>query len=140
MSERTVYGSHRFYVELDNMTEATFSECTGLQAEIEIFEWEEGGLNEYKHRLPGRTKYPNLVLKRGIVTKALWDWFYDCVQGKVVRSGLSVILNGYAGADPLRWDIIEAVPVKWVGPNFKSGANEAAVETLELAHHGFKRA
>jgi phage tail-like protein len=79
------------------------------------------------------------VLKRGIVTKVLWDWFYDCIQGKVVRSGLSVILNGYAGIDPMRWDLIEAVPVKWVGPNFKSGANEAAVETLELAHHGFIR-
>ena len=139
MSERIVYSSYRFYVEIEKITEATFSECTGLQAEIEIFEWEEGGLNEYKHRLPGRAKYPNLVLKRGIATKGLWDWFYGCVQGKVERHDLSVVLCGYAGVEEVRWNIADAVPVKWVGPNFKTGANEAAVETLELAHHGLKR-
>jgi phage tail-like protein len=139
MVKRDVYSVYRFCVEIEGLTEATFSECTGLQAEIEIFEWEEGGLNEYKHRLPGRTKYSNLTLKHGIATKELWDWCYDCIQGKVQRRGLSVILYGYDAMPKVRWDVTGALPIKWAGPTFKSGAAEAAVETLELAHHGFKR-
>ena len=138
-TDRLVYGSYRFYVEIDTISEGTFSECTGLQAETEIFEWEEGGLNEYKHRLPGRTKYTNLVLKRGVATAKLWEWYAGVISGDIKRYNLSVVLNGYGDSPAIRWNVNEAVPVKWVGPTFKSGSTEAAVETLELAHHGFKR-
>lgn len=139
MATRDVYSAYRFGVEIESLTEATFSECSGLQAEIEIFEWEEGGQNEFRHRLPGRAKYPNLVLKRGMATKDLWDWYYGCVQGKVARRTLSIVLYGYDSMAAVRWEISGAVPIKWAGPTFKTGANEAAVETLELAHHGLKR-
>lgn len=138
-SERQVYSAYRFFVEIEGITEATFSECGGLQAETEVFEWEEGGLNEFKHRLPGRTKYSNLVLKRGIATAKLWEWYAEAIQGKVQRRSLSVILHGYAGMPEVRWNITAAYPTKWAGPTLKSGATEAAIETLELAHHGLKR-
>jgi len=139
MNRRGVYTTERFLVEMKGVTEGSFSECSGLQVETEIFEWEEGGLNEYKHRLPGRIKYVNLVLKRGVATGDLWDWFSSCMQGKVKRHDLSLVLCGYDGLPGVRWDIRDAFPVKWVGPTFKSSASEAAVETLELAHHGLKR-
>lgn len=138
-AQRQVYSAYRFFVEIEGITEASFSECGGLQAETEIFEWEEGGLNEYKHRLPGRTKYPNLSLKRGVATANLWTWYYEGVQGKVKRRTLAVILYGYSGMPEVRWNISGAIPVKWVGPTFKSGSTEVAIETLELAHHGLKR-
>lgn len=139
-TRQQIYSTYRFGVEIEGLTEATFSECAGLQAETEIFEWEEGGQNEYKLRLPGRAKYSNLTLKRGIATGALWQWYYDGTRGRVQRRDLSVILYGYTGMAEMRWNINGAIPVKWSGPIFKTGANEAAVETLELAYHGFKRA
>lgn len=139
MTQRQVYSAYRFFVEIESITEATFSECGGLQVETEIFEWEEGGENGFKHRLPGRTKYSNLVLKRGIATHKLWEWYHDLIGGKIERRTLAVILYGYTGMPEVRWNIEEAIPVKWAGPSFKSGATEAAVETMELAHHGFKR-
>lgn len=134
-----LYGVHRFLVEIDGLTEATFSECSGLQAETEIFEWEEGGLNAFRHRLPGRTKYGNLVLKRGIATPKLWEWYHDVIEGNVLRRSVGLVLYGYAGSADIRWTVDHALPVKWVGPTLKSGATEAAVETLELAHHGIER-
>ena len=137
--KRHVYSSYRFGIEIESLTEATFSECTGLQVEFEIFEWEEGGLNEYRHRLPGRAKYTNLVLKRGIASEKLWQWCDKVLHGNVERCDLSIMLYGYDQLPEMRWNITGAFPVKWVGPSFKSGATDAAMETLELAHHGFSR-
>jgi phage tail-like protein len=138
---RDVYATYRFWVELKGITEAAFAECTGLQAETEVFEWEEGGLNEYRHRLPGRTKFPNLTLKRGIAKSDLWEWYHGVLTGtKIQRHDFSIILVGYAGMNEARWNIFGALPIKWIGPTFKSGANEAAVETIELVHNGFERA
>jgi phage tail-like protein len=141
MTTRNVYSTYRFWVEIDGLNEAAFSECSGLQVETEIFEWEEGGLNSYKHRFPGRTKFVNLVLKRGIATNNLWEWYDSVVQGKnMKRRNLSVVLYGYAGIAEVRWTVSDALPIKWVGPTLKTGASETAVETLELLHHGLKRA
>ena len=38
----------------------------------------------------------------------------------------------------MRWDFVEAYPVKWVGPQFQASGNAVAIETLELAHRGMK--
>src|SRR5690349_2935179 len=138
MTDRNdIYSTYRFWVEIDSINVAGFTECSGLQVETEIFEWEEGGCNNYKHRLPGRTKFSNLVLKRGIATVDLWNWYQDCINGNIDRRHLSVVLYGYAGMPEIRWNIIEALPVKWVGPTFKTGATEAAVQSMDLMHHGF---
>ena len=136
-----IYTACRFWVEFKGVTEGAFSECSGLQVETEVFEWEEGGLNEYKHRLLGRRKYSNIVLKRGIASKELLDWYCKCqVSGELKRLQLSIVLLGYTGSPELRWNVVGAAPVKWVGPTFKSGSTEVAVETLELAHHGLSLA
>ncbi len=134
-----VYSAYRFGVEIDKLAEAMFSECSGLQAETELFEWEEGGVNTFKHRLVVRTKYPNLVLKRGVASMELWNWYQSVIQGHPDRRDLSIILYGYAGEHELRWKIQGAIPVKWSGPSFKSGSTEVALETLELVHQGFER-
>jgi phage tail-like protein len=145
MAQRDVYPTYRFWVEIDSVTEATFSECSGLQAETEVVEWEEGGENTFRHRFLGRTKYPNLVLKRGVASAELWTWYDTIVHGSIKegalkRRNLSVVLYGYGGMAQVRWNIEGALIVKWAGPTLKTGANETAVETIELAHHGLKRA
>jgi phage tail-like protein len=141
MATRNVYSAYRFWVEIDGITEAAFSECSGLSVETEIFEWEEGGLNSHKVRLPGRAKFPNLVLKRGIATANLWEWYAESLKPtpKLKRRTLSVILYGYAGVKEVRWNLTNALPIKWAGPTFKTGSSEAAVETMELIHDGFTR-
>ena len=66
---------------------------------------------------------------------------YKVITGeKFERHEVGIVLIGYTGMAEARWDITEALPIKWSGPAFKSGSGEAAVETLELIHHGFKRA
>jgi phage tail-like protein len=131
------YLTSHFYVEIQGIEQASFAECSGLSIETEVFEYQEGGLNEYVHRLPGRSKVSNVTLKRGITESTeLWDWYRDVVQGKIERKNLSIVQYDLEGNEVMRWAFIDAYPVKWSGPSFKADANAITIETLELAHRG----
>jgi len=134
----------KFWVEIDGIASAFFTECNGLSAETELLEYPEGGLNDYYHKLPGRTKFTNITLKRGWVeTDLLWKWYAKTIAGQVVTKAVSIILyenKSQSTAQPkARWDLVSAFPVKWQGPEFRSDSNAVAVETLEIAHSGFQR-
>ncbi len=135
------YVSFRFRIEFDNVIAGGFSECSGLQVETEVEEHREGGLNEFSHKLPKGTKYGTVTLKRGFVDAAdLWDWNENVIAGKSKqRKNLSIILLDSLGNDKIRWDVREALPVKWNSSEFKADGNTVMVETLELVHHGFVR-
>jgi len=130
--------THSFSVEIGHIQHALFSEFSGLQAEVEVFSYEEGGCNDYVHRLPGRTKESsNITLKRGVAyTDELWQWFLAVMNGLVVRQNISVVLYDAAHVPVKRWNFLRAYPVKWGGPTFKAGENAISIETLELAHEG----
>ena len=133
-----VFPAYRFYVELDNKKEAVFTEVTGLQIEMEVLEYAEGGNNGFVYRLPGRTKVGNVTFKRGLVTSnAFFDWCLEVASGKVTRRNVSVVMYDVGGREVRRWSFVGAYPVRWVGPQL-STAPEAAIETLELAHNGLQ--
>ena len=128
----------RFWIQIDGIEIAGFSECSGLNFETEVFEYAEGGLNTYTHKLPVRTKYSNLVLKRGMdLGQDLYRWYTSTIGGNMTRKNVSIILYGPKGGDPVKqWDFQGAYPVKWSGPDLRTDAGAVAVETLEIAHHG----
>ncbi|NTU41453.1 MAG: phage tail protein [Nitrospirales bacterium] len=131
------YRSFRFRMEIDGITVAHFSEISGLQAETDTEPYEEGGVNDFVHQLPGRTKYPHLTLKRGITdADELWQWHQAVVSGRFTRRNGSIILLNAAGEDTWRWNFSRAFPVKWTGPDLKSDSGVVAFETVELAHNG----
>ncbi len=137
MTDNGPLASFRFVVEAGGTAVATFTECSGLQAEVEVVTYEEGGRNDYVHRLPGRAKFSNITLKRGLMeTDDLWAWFEGVVNGKVVRRNVSIILYDSEHNEVRRWNLVEAYPVKWVGPAFNTGSSAVSIETLELAHEG----
>ena len=72
------YLVHRFAIEVEGVLLAGFGELSGLQAQTEVFEYKEGGLNTYTHKLPTRTSYGNITLKWGATdSNDLWDWYED---------------------------------------------------------------
>ncbi|MBV8113648.1 MAG: phage tail protein [Silvibacterium sp.] len=127
-----------FAVEISGMLVAGFSEVSGLQAEIEVQEYREGGVNGYVHKRAGPVKYAsNLTLKKGITDSTeLWSWYRDVMNGRIQRKPVDVVLMNSAGEEWRRWKLQNAYPVKWTGPDMKAAASEVAVETLELAHEG----
>jgi phage tail-like protein len=129
------YMSFKFTVEIDNITVAGFSEVTGLAFETETETVEEGGVNDYVHILPKRTKRQNIVLKHGITDKYdLWNWYQDVVKGKFERKNGSIVLQDVDKNEKRRWNFFRAYPVKWTGPELKADSSTVAFETIELVH------
>lgn len=132
----------RFAVEIDSILVASFKECSGLNGEIQVETFREGGLNDYEHKLPGLAKYGNLTLKSGVASAMdFWKWFYKTTMGTIERKQVSVILYNHGRDDGklgegMRWNLLNAFPVKWEGPTFSASDTSVVVQTLELAHHG----
>ena len=129
--------SVRFYIQIDGINKAVFTEADGLQIEVDVTEYQEGGNNGFVHRLPGRVKVGNLTLKRGIIqSNEFYQWQTDIAQGKITRRNISLIMYDVDGSELLRWNLIKAYPVRWIGPSFRLDQAVVGLETLELAHAG----
>lgn len=117
-----------------------FSDVSGLNVEVTEEEVREGGENRYVHKLPGRAKYTNVVLKRGLlVDTGLRDWILDTVQTLTVVPVTVWIKLLDAEHAPLRtWTLIGCWPVKWTVGDFSAQQSALAVESLELAYTRFK--
>lgn len=137
------YGSFDFLVEIDGITRAGFQEVSGLDSAIDVTEYREGGDNITTRKLPGRTKFSNITLKWGSTDDAeLMNWHKDWVEGLpgAKRKNGSIVLQDRQGNEKIRWNFFNAWPVKWTGPSLNAKGNDVAIETLELAHEGVRRA
>ncbi len=110
--------------------------CSGLKLGFDVLEYQEGGNNDFVHRLPGGLHYPNLVLSRGLTREdVLLKWFY-ATHTKAERKEITLTLST---ADAERtWTFADAFPVEWTGPQIDSSGADIATETLEIAHGGLK--
>lgn len=136
MTQEAVPAS-RFYLEIASVVEAVFTEVSGLQLEMETQDVEEGGVNGFTRRVPGRVKVSNLTLKRGMTrSNDFLKWFMSTGPGAVDRRNISLVLYDVQGEKLASWHFQNAYPVKWVGPQFTADGNAVAVETVELAHEG----
>jgi phage tail-like protein len=130
----------RFEVRLDDLPVAGFSECSGLQLETEVQDYAEGGLNSYVRKFPTRTKQTNITLKRGIVDRDLWNWYWELTQGRVRFRNGSIVVRDPSGEEAvMEWQFRQAFPCKWTGPELNAAQSNVAVETLELCHQGLER-
>ena len=121
--------------------DSQFQEVSGLTAEIGVEELTVGGENKFTYRLPSRSKYSNLILKRGMLKDSqLIDWFTDAIENFTFKPvDVSVYLLDENHQVLTSWDFIQAYPVKWSISDFKALENALVVETIELAYQYFKR-
>lgn len=139
--ENDPFGSFNFTVEIDGITSAAFSECTGLDTETDVIEYREGSEDITVRKLPGLKKHANVTLKRGFSTNSeLFDWRKTVMDGVIERKNVSIVLYDETGvtggSERIRWNLQNAWPSKWVGAELKANANEIAIETLEICHEG----
>ncbi len=129
----------RFYVQVDGVSQAVFSEVSGLGMEVTVEDVEEGGNNAFVHKLPGRCKVGNVTLKRGLTnSKDFLRWSYNMAYGTIEPKQVTVIMYNVNGKEAMRWTFNRAFPVKWTGPQFKADDASVAIESIELAHDGFE--
>lgn len=122
-----------------NKDDVRFQTVSGLSVEYDIEEYREGGENRFTHKLPVRTKYADLVLKRGMLTDSeVLQWCFRALRDREFQpTDINVILMNEKG-EPLRsWKIAHAVPKKWSISDLNANENGVVVETLELSYRYF---
>ena len=91
-----------------------FQECTGLEVEMDVAEYVEGGRNNGVVQRAGRSKVSRITLRR-----------YD---------GTIEVLAPDGGAAVATWAFSRGLPAKVVGPQLNAKTGELAIEELQIAH------
>jgi phage tail-like protein len=132
------YKAFNFLVEIDGLTVAAFCEVSGLESSTEVIEYRVGSDKANSVRkLPGLTKYANIVLKRGITqNRDLWNWRKAIEQGVADRRNGSIVLLDDSRQEVVRWHFSQGWVAKYDGPDLNAKANDVAIETIEIAHEG----
>ena len=119
--------------------DARLQSVSGLSVEYDYETIKEGGENRFEHKLPVRTRYGDMVLKRGMLTDSgVITWFLAAFRDRQFEpADMNIVLMNEAG-EPLRtWKIAGAIPKKWLVSDLNSGENAVVIETLELTYRYF---
>lgn len=118
----------------------SFQSVSGLSVDLETEEIAEGGENRFKHKIPVRSKYPNLVLKRGVlVNSEVIKWCKKALENFEIQPvNINVMLLGEDHQAIQTWNIVHAYPVKWNVGDFNAEESKLVIETLELTYNYFK--
>ncbi len=126
-----------FAVEIEGLLVGGFTECSGLEGEIQTEEYREGGVNDFVHQLPSSARHSNLVLSHGLTAiPTLWNWYHETSQGDIQRRNATIILLNRRQIPVMWWNLRRALPVRWNGPTFNASSDEVGIESIELAHEG----
>ncbi|MGE0019607.1 MAG: phage tail protein [Draconibacterium sp.] len=129
-----------FKVEFDNFPgEYQFQSVSGLSAELEIEEIPEGGENRFKHKLPVRSRYQKLILKRGLIAdSALAKWCREALEDLNIKpTNITISLLNEKHEPLTSWNVVHAYPVKWSVVDFNAEESRIVIESLELVYNYF---
>jgi phage tail-like protein len=114
-----------------------FSECTGLEMSLDIEEYREGGRNSEVLQFPTRIRWTKITLKKGITRDtSLWDWHFQFVEGRGKRRDGIIVLLDEVRKPATIWHFRRGLPTKYSGPGLIATQNNAAIESIEIAHEG----
>jgi phage tail-like protein len=131
--------SFNFMLETGGVLRAGFSEITGLNSESDVIDYRNGDEDITVRKLAGMKKFGMVTLKSGVVASPDQDmlvWRQSVENGDIQRLDVSIVLLDEQRQERVRYNLRNAWPSKWVGPDLKAGANEIAVEQLEICHEG----
>lgn len=132
-----------FKVEVQGLSanehDVRFTEVGGLSVELGTEDIAEGGENRFTQKFPLRAKYPELVLKRGVlVNSAVTEWIRQCIEDLTITpKDIFVKLLNEEHQPLLTWQIVKAYPTKWAVSDLNSTSNTVVIESLQLFYQYF---
>src|SRR6185312_16477054 len=108
------------FVGIGNDNDIRFQSVGGLNVEYDVESYKEGGENRFEHKLPVRTKYADLSLKRGmLVSSAVIDWCRKAFEDREFTTAQVNIMLMNEQHQPLKtWNVFNAWPKKWSVSDF----------------------
>jgi len=132
----------RFRLEIDQITQAHFSEVAIGETVTDPVDYREGTEPAHVRKLTGLTKYGNITLKWGVTDSVeLYEWHKKIVAGLVQsnRKTVKIVAMDEAGADKASFLVSEAWPTKYDPSDLNGKGNEVFIEVLELVNEGIER-
>ena len=122
-----------------NNNDSRFQSVGGLNLEFDVETIKEGGENRFEHKLPGRAKYTDLTLKRGMLTNSdVIKWVLDALKNRIIKpTDITVSLLNEFHLPLMSWKLHNAWPRKWTVSDFNASENGIVVETLEISYSYF---
>lgn len=127
--------------------DGAFQECSGLEVEMDVGEYLEGGRNDGVIKHVGRARYMPIILKRGMfypsggsANRDLWKWIQGIVAGErpVARyDGMIKVMSSGENVSAT-WVFDRGLPTKIRGPELNAKTGEVAIEELTIAHEGLR--
>ena len=133
-----------YAIEVQGVVTGYFTECSGLGSEHEVIEHkivDESG-HEIVQKIPGRMKWQDISLKRGITDAMdIWDWRKQVEDGDIegARHNGSIVMFDQSYTEVARWDFERAWPLKVTGPSLQADSNAFGIEELTITHEGLRR-
>jgi phage tail-like protein len=123
-----------------NDHDVRFSDVSGLSMELGTEEIAEGGENRFMQKFPIRAKYPDLVLKRGLLLNTeIVKWIEQCIVDLDIEiKDIDIKLLNEEHQPLLTWHIVNAYPTKWSVSDFNASGNAVVVESLQFYYQYFK--
>ena len=127
-----------FSLVIDGMTLAYFTACSGISLEFEPITFKQGdGKMIIEKKRPGRPKYSEVVLKRGLTQDdTLYKWFDEVVKAatKTPYKTGSIVIFGRDAKEVARFNLENCWPSKLSVSDLSSGSDDVMIEEVTIQH------
>ena len=135
------FKKYNYKVEIDGITEASFSEVSGFDASVDVIEYRTGdeGVN-WSRKMNGLTKFGNVTLKWGMTSSlSFYDWVTSISQGTSLgedhNKNVTITLFDDDGSTALAvWTLTNAWPSKYTAPDFNASSSVQKCKENNKAH------
>ncbi len=120
--------------------DARFQDVTGLSVDVNLDTYNEGGENRFVHRLPGRSKYSDLVLKRGMtLVSGVTAWCQDSIENfNYQPTNMLISLLNEQHLPVSSWYIVNAIPIKYDISGLNAEQGQIVIESMTLRYEYYK--
>lgn len=110
-----------------------FQKVSGLSKEVNVVEYDESAF-EYTHKLPGKTKFGEVTMERGMFSDISMLDQMKVIQNPDYRTTMIVQLMDRFGNVQRTWKLAEAWISKWEGSDFDATSDDVAIETITVQY------
>ncbi|MGZ3751836.1 MAG: phage tail protein, partial [Mucilaginibacter sp.] len=120
--------------------DARFQDVTGLTVDVNLDTYTEGGENRFVHRLPGRTRYTDLVLKRGMtLVSGVTAWCQDSIENfNYQPTNMLISILNEDHLPVTSWYVVNAIPIKYDISGLNAAQNQIVIESITLRYEYYK--
>lgn len=123
----------RFKVEIGSV-EFGASNVSGLEKEIEVTEYREGGYVN-THKLPGIASTGTLTIEHGSFADIdLYNMVKSALEDPDFRTDITIVEQDRHGNGKRQWKLTECWASKFTAPEYDATSSEVATESIEVQY------